>query len=203
MRRALYLFAVMVVGAVSTASAQARARVAARLDVQATPPNLLVHVSDLLEDPVWLDALHNAYKIRVHWRVQLWRSRTLFDEPQLPVEWDDIIQQVPVLDVYTYTEPGGSTPMTTRFDTLDKLKDWVTAGRAVEHPGDVAGRTVVLRGGRHHLDRGAGRDERLGVGDAATAGPRWRTKAGPFAGEDGVLHDSTMSRQRDLIAASA
>jgi hypothetical protein len=141
MRRALYLFAVMIAGAVSTASAQARARVAARLDVQATPPNLLVHVSDLLEDPVWLDALHNAYKIRVHWRVQLWRSRAILDEPQLPVEWDDIIQQVPVLDVYTYTEPGGNTPMTTRFDTLDKLKDWVRQDVRLNTP-------ATLRAGR-------------------------------------------------------
>jgi len=141
MRRALYLFAVLVAGAVSTASAQARARIAARLDVQASPPNLLVHISDLLEDPVWLDALHNAYKIRVHWKVQLWRSRTLFDEPQLPVEWDDIVQQVPVLDVYTYTEPGGSTPMTTRFDTLDKLKDWVSQDVRLNTP-------ATLRAGR-------------------------------------------------------
>ncbi|HEY8061506.1 MAG TPA: hypothetical protein VID74_01855 [Gemmatimonadales bacterium] len=141
MRRALYLFAVLVAGAVSTASAQARARIAARLDVQASPPNLLVHISDLLEDPVWLDALHNAYKIRVHWRVQLWRSRTLFDEPQLPIEWDDIVQQVPVLDVYTYTEPGGSTPMTTRFDTLDKLKDWVSQDVRLNTP-------ATLRAGR-------------------------------------------------------
>ena len=141
MRRALYLFAVLVVGAVSPASAQARARIAARLDVQASPPNLLVHISDLLEDPVWLDALHNAYKIRVHWRVQLWRSRTLLDEPQLPVEWDDIVQQVPVLDVYTYTEPGGSTPMTTRFDTLDKLKEWVSQDVRLNTP-------ATLRAGR-------------------------------------------------------
>jgi len=141
MRRALYLFAVLVAGAVSTASAQARARIAARLDVQASPPNLLVHISDLLEDPEWLDALHNAYKIRVHWKVQLWRSRTLLDEPQLPVEWDDIVQQVPVLDVYTYTEPGGSTPMTTRFDTLDKLKDWVSQDVRLNTP-------VTLRAGR-------------------------------------------------------
>jgi len=141
MRRALYLFAVLVAGAVSTASAQARARIAARLDVQASPPNLLVHISDLLEDPEWLDALHNAYKIRVHWKVQLWRSRTLFDEPQLPVEWDDIVQQVPVLDVYTYTEPGGSTPMTTRFDTLDKLKDWVSQDVRLNTP-------ATLRAGR-------------------------------------------------------
>jgi len=141
MRRALYLFAVLVAGAVSTASAQARARIAARLDVQASPPNLLVHISDLLEDPEWLDALHNAYKIRVHWKVQLWRSRTLLDEPQLPVEWDDIVQQVPVLDVYTYTEPGGSTPMTTRFDTLDKLKDWVSQDVRLNTP-------ATLRAGR-------------------------------------------------------
>ncbi|MGH7593830.1 MAG: hypothetical protein ACRELE_08280, partial [Gemmatimonadales bacterium] len=82
MRRALYLLAVAIVGAASPASAQARARISARLDMQASPPNLLVHVSDLLDDPVWLDVLHNAYKVRVHWRVQLWRSRAIFDSPQ-------------------------------------------------------------------------------------------------------------------------
>lgn len=138
MRRALYLFAVAIIGAVSPASAQARARIAARLDVQASPPNLLVHVSDLLDDPVWLDALRNAYKIRVHWRVQLWRSRAILDSPQPPIEWDDIIQQVPVLDVYTYTEPGGSRPMTTRFDTLDLLKAWVGQDVQLTTPNDLA-----------------------------------------------------------------
>jgi hypothetical protein len=138
MRRALYLLAAVVVGAVATASAQARARVAVRLDTRTSPPNLLVHVSDLLDDPVWLDALHSAYRIRVHWRVQLWRSRAILDSPQPPIEWDDIISQVPVLDVYTYTEPGGSTPMTTRFDTLDLLKAWVQQDVQLNTPTDLA-----------------------------------------------------------------
>ena len=145
MRRALYLLAAVMVGAVSTAPAQARARIAARLDAQASPPNLLVHITDLLDDPTWLDALRHAYKIRVHWRVQLWRSRALFDDPQAPIEWDDIIQQVPVLDVYTYTEPGGSTPMTTRFDTLDLLKAWVQQDvRLNTPPGLQAGRWYYI-----------------------------------------------------------
>lgn len=138
MRRARVLVAAMLLGAVSTASAQAHARISARLNTQTSPPSLLVHISDLLDDQVWLDALHNAYKIRVHWRVQLWRSRTLLDSPQPPLEWDDIIQQVPVLDVYTYTEPGGSTPMTTRFDTLDLLKEWVRQDVQLNTPPNLA-----------------------------------------------------------------
>ena len=138
MRRAWFLVAATWLGAVSTASAQAHARISARLNTQTSPPSLLVHISDLLDDQVWLDALHNAYKIRVHWRVQLWRSRTLLDSPQPPLEWDDIIQQVPVLDVYTYTEPGGSTPMTTRFDTLDLLKEWVRQDVQLNTPSTLA-----------------------------------------------------------------
>jgi hypothetical protein len=44
---------------------------------------------------------------------------------------------VPVLDVYTYTEPGGSTPMTTRFDTLDLLKAWVEQDVRLNTPANL------------------------------------------------------------------
>lgn len=115
----------LLVGAVSTAPAQARARIGARLELRSDgPPNLVVHVSDLLNDPRWSDALTNAYPLHLHWTVVLWQSR-LIDRPLAPVEWDDIVQEVPVIDVYTFEERTANSTTTETFHTADSLATWV------------------------------------------------------------------------------
>lgn len=123
MRRALYLFAAVMVGAVSTASAQAHVRLSARLQAQPPgPPNLVVHLAALLDDPAWRAELEAASTVRIHWTVTLYRSNWLIDAPQVPIEWDDDLTEVPVLGEYHFVErtPRGTTPF--KFGTLDSLK---------------------------------------------------------------------------------
>lgn len=138
MRRALYLFAVVVAGAVSTASAQAHARIAAHLDLRSPDtPNLLIHVSDLFTDPTWLGALNSAYTIQLHWRVQLWRQSFIRDQPRSPVEWDVVIQKVPITDVYKYAERV-RTGISRSFATIDSLRDLVESDVSLPTPTTLA-----------------------------------------------------------------
>ncbi|MGH7582170.1 MAG: hypothetical protein ACREL5_02970 [Gemmatimonadales bacterium] len=142
MRRTRYLLAALMVGAASTASAQAHARISATLSRQGTAiPSLVVHVSNLFDDPRWLGALNSAYVIHLHWSVQLWQSQFLFDKGRSPSEWDDFIQQVPVMDVFRYTERiAGRRDSTIEFATLDSLKAYAGADVRLAPPVLAAGK---------------------------------------------------------------
>ncbi len=85
---------------------------------------VVVHISNLLDDPEWLEPWQNAYVIQVHWKVQLWRNGFLgIKSPQQTVEWDVLVQQVPQMDLFNYTERiGGQQSRRTSFRTLDSLK---------------------------------------------------------------------------------
>lgn len=127
MRRALYLLAVVVVGAASAASAQARAIVVPRLVPQTSgPPRVAVHVSNLLDDPQWLEPWRNAYVVQVHWKVQLWQEKFLINTSLPAVEWDVYVQQVPGLDLFYYAERITGQPTRKTFRTLDSLKAYLT-----------------------------------------------------------------------------
>jgi hypothetical protein len=143
MRRALYVLAALVVGAVAPALAQARVRSGIRLDPQPSgPPSAVVHISNLLDDPMWSEALSNAYTIHVHWRLRLWRKSWLFDGALTTIEWDDDVQQVPVLDEFSFREGvQGRAPKETKFATLELLKQQVEREVTVPTPpGLPAGR---------------------------------------------------------------
>jgi hypothetical protein len=103
MRRALGLLAALVVAAAATASAQAHAVALARLDTTKDGrPQVAVHVSNLLDDPEWLEPWQNAYMIQIHWKVQLLK-KGIFRTVQSTVEWDVLVQQVPQMDLFNYT----------------------------------------------------------------------------------------------------
>jgi hypothetical protein len=123
MRRALGLLAAIVVAAASAASAQAHAITLAHVDtLRDGTPQVAVHVSNLLDDPEWLEPWQNAYVIRIHWKVQVWRN-ALIKSPQRTYEWDVLLRQVPQMDLFNYTERiSGRQPNTISFRTLDSLK---------------------------------------------------------------------------------
>ncbi|HEY4099447.1 MAG TPA: hypothetical protein VGM20_01065 [Gemmatimonadales bacterium] len=138
MRRALYLVAALVCGAVFTASAQAHARISAHLDLRSpNAPSLLIHVDDLFTDPTWLGALDKAYTIQLHWRVQLWRQSFFRDQPRSPVEWDVVMQKVPITDVYKYAERV-RTGISRSFASLDSLRDLVGSDVSIPTPATLA-----------------------------------------------------------------
>ncbi len=126
MRRTLWLIALGTFGLATAMPAQARAVIGARLLAQSgRSPDLVVNVTNFLDEPRWVEALQNAYPIQLHWRAQLWQSRALIDRSLPPIEWDVVIQQVPVVDVFRFTERIGNRSRDTSFSTFDALKAYV------------------------------------------------------------------------------
>jgi hypothetical protein len=124
MRRALYLIAVLLAGAARAAVAQSHVRLTARLGSApaGSAPNLVVHLSDLLDDPEWRAELEGASIIRVHWSATLYRSSFPFDIPRPPVEWEDDFSEVPVVNQFQFVERTARGPKSFKFGTLDSLR---------------------------------------------------------------------------------
>lgn len=134
MRRTLHLLAALVVGAVSSASAQLL--LARRADTPTNPYGLLVHVSGLLDDKEWSDHLNKGYTVQLHWFVQLWHPGRLgLGGAQSPTEWDTEVQAQITLGNYIYTTkvPGQVDDRRT-FSTLDSLNAWISTDVPLQFP---------------------------------------------------------------------
>jgi hypothetical protein len=61
-------------------------------------------VVGLLQDERWTSALLSGLPLRLHYRLELWRSRgSWFDASVRSVEWDVVVQREPLLDQYAVT----------------------------------------------------------------------------------------------------
>jgi len=61
-------------------------------------------VAGLLEDERWTSALLSGLPLRLHYRLELWRSRnSWFDASIRSVVWDVVVQREPLLDQYAVT----------------------------------------------------------------------------------------------------
>jgi hypothetical protein len=125
MRRTLALVTALCIGTVSTVSAQARARVGARLEPQGSGlPYVRVHLSNLLDDSRWRDPFDNAYTITVHWHVELWRQGGI-DRVVRTQDWDATVTYIPWVEIYNSTERTAAGKSDTTFKTLADLKSWI------------------------------------------------------------------------------
>ncbi|MGH7590619.1 MAG: DUF4390 domain-containing protein [Gemmatimonadales bacterium] len=61
----------------------------------------ILHTDHLLDDPRIETMLSSEFPIRLHYRLELWRSRAWFDAFERSVEWDVVIRHEPLLDQYT------------------------------------------------------------------------------------------------------
>lgn len=84
----------------------------------------LIRLYNLFDEPRWREAMvEKSYPIRLHWRLQLWRSRAGFDTPGRVNEWDVVIRREPLLEQYRFTESlNGRTIVDTAFATVDDLR---------------------------------------------------------------------------------
>lgn len=105
MRRIAWIAGLSVVLLAPAARAQ-DARVA--LTVALTPDTAkngtrqaVLHTERLLDDPRIETMLSSEFPIRLHYRLELWRSRSWFDAFERSVEWDVVIRHEPLLDQYT------------------------------------------------------------------------------------------------------
>ncbi|MBA2293140.1 MAG: hypothetical protein H0W15_11880 [Gemmatimonadales bacterium] len=120
-RRLFILLFAVLCGVPTMASAQSL-----RLEVKTHPDRRtpLIRLYNLFDEDRWRDALvDKSYPIRLHWRLQLWRSRAGFDTPGPVNEWDVVIRREPLLEQYRFTETvGGRRVMDTAFSSVEELR---------------------------------------------------------------------------------
>ncbi len=70
----------------------------------------------------WLTALRSGLPVRLHYRLEVWRSRDgWFDNFDRQIEWDVVIRHEPLLDQYTLLTLVGRSRQERRYATLDAL----------------------------------------------------------------------------------
>ena len=109
--------------------ARAQAGNSVRLEVRLTPDTAesgarapVVRAENLLGDGRWLSTLRSGLPVRLHYRVEVWRSRNgWMDQLTRQVYWDVVLRHEPLLDEYTMLTIFGSRVQERRYATLDAL----------------------------------------------------------------------------------
>jgi hypothetical protein len=123
----LLLLALLAVAIPGESRAQAGNSV--RLEVRLTPDTAVrgarapvVRSENLLGDGRWLSTLRSGLPVRLHYRIEVWRSRNgWMDELTRQVYWDVVLRHEPLLDEYTMLTIFGSRVQERRYATLDAL----------------------------------------------------------------------------------
>lgn len=109
----------------AAAQAPAGVRLVLRLAADSTPDgsrNPVVRSENLLGDGRWLSTLRSGLPVRLHYRVEVWRSRDgWFDLFDRQTEWDVVLRHEPLLDQYTLLTVTGSRVQERRYATVDAL----------------------------------------------------------------------------------
>lgn len=132
MRRACFL---LVCGLVATApplGAQGSARVNLTVgltsDTSGQTFHPMVRTDDLVRDPRVSSMLASGFPVRLHYRLQIYRSRdTWFDAFVRQTEWDVVIRHEPLLDQYQVAEVFRYSQRVYRYAG----KETMTAGLAI------------------------------------------------------------------------
>jgi hypothetical protein len=123
----LLLLALLAAGIPEEARAQAGNSV--RLEVRLTPDTAgsgsrapVVRSDNLLGDGRWLSTLRSGLPVRLHYRIEVWRSREgWMDQLTRQVYWDVVLRHEPLLDEYTMLTIFGTRVQERRYATLDAL----------------------------------------------------------------------------------
>jgi hypothetical protein len=100
-----------------------------RLTIRLTPDSAgsgarapIVRSENQLADGRWLSALRSGLPVRLHYAVEVWRSRGgWFDVFERQAEWDVVIRHEPLLDQFTVLTLVGERVLERRYATLDAL----------------------------------------------------------------------------------
>jgi Domain of unknown function (DUF4390) len=101
-------------------------RLLVRLALDSSPqgarPPIVRSVNLLVPNSRWLAALRSGLPVRLHYRVEVWRSREgWFDTFTRQAEWDVLVRHEPLLDQYTLLTFFGAARQERRYATLDAL----------------------------------------------------------------------------------
>lgn len=107
-RARLIILAMMVVFGIPAPKVQAQQSRAVALTVGLSADTArngrrdpLVRAQYLLSDPRLISMIGSGFPLRMHYRVELWRSRSgWFDAFERAVEWDVVVRHEPLLDQY-------------------------------------------------------------------------------------------------------
>jgi hypothetical protein len=130
--------------------ARAQAGNSVRFEVRLTPDTArsgtrapVVRSDNLLGDGRWLSTLRSGLPVRLHYRIEVWRSREgWMDQLTRQVYWDVVLRHEPLLDEYTMLTIFGSRVQERRYATLDAL----TAALAFAYQINVS----PARGGKYY-----------------------------------------------------
>lgn len=99
-----------------------------QLEVRLTPPAAsgsrtpVVQSKNLLGDERWVSALRSGLPVRLHYRLEVWRSRDAwFDNFERQTEWDVVVRHEPLLDQYSLLTIIAGGGQERRYATLDAL----------------------------------------------------------------------------------
>ena len=104
----LIILSMMIISVASPPPAVAQQARAAALSVGLSPDTArngrrdpLIRARFLLSDPRLMSMLSSGFPLRMHYRAELWRSRSgWFDAFERAVEWDVVVRHEPLLDQY-------------------------------------------------------------------------------------------------------
>lgn len=114
---------------VGVASAQGGSPPEPRLEISLTgdvargrPGDPMVRAVDLLADDRWIATLQEGLPVRLSYRLELWKSKSVwFDELQRLVEWDVVVRWEPVLFEFSVRTLTGSGMRERRYATREAL----------------------------------------------------------------------------------
>ncbi|HEY8257478.1 MAG TPA: DUF4390 domain-containing protein [Gemmatimonadales bacterium] len=99
-----------------------------RLEVRLTSPASsgarapIVQSRNLLSDDRWVSALRSGLPVRLHYRLEVWRSRDgWFDSFERQTQWDVVVRHEPLLDQYSLLTIVSGRGQERRYATLDAL----------------------------------------------------------------------------------
>lgn len=126
-RRAWAALAALAVG-LAPVRLSAQELPAVNLEVRLTPPSAsgsrtpIVQSKNLLSDERWVSALRSGLPVRLHYRLEVWRSREgWFDNFERQTQWDVVVRHEPLLDQYSLITIIAGRGQERRYATLDAL----------------------------------------------------------------------------------
>lgn len=120
---------------------------AVELEVRLTPPIAsgarapIVQSRNLLSDERWVSALRSGLPVRLHYRLEIWRSRDgWFDTFERQTQWDVVVRHEPLLDQYSLFTIVAGRGQERRYATLDALSAALAFSFQVNVRPTIAGR---------------------------------------------------------------
>lgn len=118
-----------------------------RLEVRLTSPGTngsrvpIVQSRNLLSDDRWVSALRSGLPVRLHYRLEVWRSRDgWFDDFERQTQWDVVVRHEPLLDQYSLITIVAGRGQERRYATLDALSAALQFSFQVNIQPSVSGR---------------------------------------------------------------